>query len=110
MLDLGTVMNATWEARKSWINIGLGLGLGLDDLEVIEKDRKEVADCFREMLHLRFKSGPTLTWKLVIEALKSKSVNLNELADQLTLKYIMCCKPTSGIGNQAATSASIDNG
>ena len=84
--DLTEVQNTIWEARVQWYNVGLGLGLSPDSLDAIEADNQNHSDrCFRCMLKqwLR-RDHPRPTWHALAEVLRSPSVNMSFLAEQLS--------------------------
>ena len=78
-------MDTTWEARVQWYNVGLGLNITTDSLDAIESDNRGRSDhCFRAMLTqwLR-REHPRPTWSALSEALRSPSVGLRNLAQEL---------------------------
>ena len=87
--DLVDVQNIVWEARTKWYNLGLGLGLPADSLDVFEASAKKPEDSFRAMLSewLR-RLYPKPTWSALAKALKSPSVGLSQLAEQVRDDYI----------------------
>ena len=86
--DLVDVQNMAWEARTKWYNLGLGLGLPADSLDAFDANAKKPEDSFRAMLSewLR-RHHPKPTWRALAKALKSPSVGLGQLAEQVTEEY-----------------------
>ena len=83
--DLSTVQNTTWNARSQWYNIGLGLDISADTLDAIRRSNQgECDDCYSAMLkHWLKVKHPRPTWNGLAEALKTPSVNMGQLAEQL---------------------------
>ena len=83
--DLALVQNTIWEARSQWYNIGLGVGISADSLDAIESDNQSRCDhCFRDMLKLWLrKNHPRPCWSVIADALRSPSVKMSHLAQQL---------------------------
>ena len=51
--DLKDILEAVWDARNKWMNIGLQLNIVKTDLDAINTVKKgDPADCLREMLSL----------------------------------------------------------
>ena len=83
--DIQKVQNSIWEARVQWYNLGLGLEITPDSLDAIKLDNAhKTDDCFRSMLTqwLRWDS-PRPTWNTLAEALRSPSVGLSHLAQEI---------------------------
>jgi hypothetical protein len=83
--DLSIIQNATWDARSKWCNIGLGLGIPVATLEAIcSSNQGDCERCYTKMLTewLR-RASPKPTWTALAEALRSRSVSMEHLAEQL---------------------------
>ena len=83
--DLCTVQNKTWSARWKWYHTGIGLGISVDTLEAIKLNSPGNCDrCYTAVLTewLR-RAHPRPTWSALGEALRSPSVNMRQLAEQL---------------------------
>ena len=83
--DLQKVQNRIWEARAQWYNLGLGLEITAGPLDAIELANMGKPDhCFRAMLTqwLR-RDSPRPTWSALGEALRSPSVGLSHLAQEI---------------------------
>ena len=82
--DLRRVQNSTWEARTQWYNIGLDLDLIPDSLDAIELANGQNPDrCFRAMLTKWLREHKQPTWSSLAEALRSPSVGLSHLAQEI---------------------------
>ena len=85
--DLKDVHEELIDVSSKWYNIGLQLSLQPGVLDRI-KEHKDANSCLCEMLKLWLKGvHPSPTWKLLIKALKSRSVSEADLAKRLKRKY-----------------------
>ena len=76
--------NFTWDARSKWYNVGLALGISADTLDAIRRNHQGICeDCYTTVLREWLREEPTLS--SLAEALRSPSVNMGHLAEQLTL-------------------------
>ena len=83
--DLGDILEAVWEARVKWFNIGLKLGISVGTLNAIKKNNnQDPEDCLTAMLEYWLNNGkPKPSWTAVANALKSPMVGYAQLAEQL---------------------------
>ena len=82
--DLRRVQNTLWEARTQWYNLGLDLDIGPDSLDSIELANSGKPDrCFRAMLTKWLREHHRPTWSALAEALRSPSVGLSHLAEDI---------------------------
>ena len=83
--NLGDVLEAVWEARSKWYNIGLKLGVSVGTLDSISKAANQNPDdCLTAMIKDWLRNGkPKPTWAAVAKALKSPMVGYAQLAEQL---------------------------
>ena len=83
--DLGAVLEAVWEARSRWYNMGLKLGTSPGTLDAIKLEAKESPDnCITAMIKDWLNNGkPRPTWAAVAKALRSPMVGYGHLAEQL---------------------------
>ena len=82
--DLQRVQDTIWKARVRWYNLGLGLGITPDSLDSIETtNTRNSNDCFRAMLTKWLREHQQPTWSAIAEALRSPSVGLNHLAEEI---------------------------
>ena len=84
--NLGDVLEAVWEARSKWYNIGLKLGISPGTLDSIGKaNNQNPDDCLTAMIKDWLRSGrPEPSWTELAKALKSPMVGYAQLAEQLT--------------------------
>ena len=82
---LGDVLEAVWEARVKWFNIGLKLGISVGTLNAIKKNNsQDPDDCLTAMLEYWLNNGkPKPSWAAVANALKSPMVGYAQLAEEL---------------------------
>ena len=83
--DLGDVLEAVWEARAKWYNIGLKLGTSPGTLDAINKTANQnTDDCITAVIKDWLKNGkPKPSWAQLAKALKSPMVGYGHLAEQL---------------------------
>ena len=87
--DLNTVTNSTWDARSKWCEVGLALGILATTLDAIRVNKQSCEDCYTEMLKQWLEGDyPMQTWNGLASALKSPSVGMDALANQLPPKRI----------------------
>ena len=90
MGDLGTLVTELYEARTKSYFVGLNLNIPPDVLDTIESesgDDKRLLGVLKTALN---RVEPRLTWRAVVEALKSPTVGLQLLAKKIEAKY---CPP-----------------
>ena len=91
--DLKKVLDSLWEARTEWFYIGIQLDMETSDLKVIKKNHDEAGLCFTKMLTEWLKRmNPPPTWKALVDALKSRTVGYEQLADTIEKTH---CKSKS---------------
>ena len=100
--DLKDILEAVWDARNKWMNIGIQLNIvktDLDEINTVQKGNPE--DCLREMLSLwlkQVKHPPT--WSVLIAALKKPTVGLQQLAEQI--ETVPTVKDSNGLSAEVA--------
>ena len=87
--DLGDVLEAVWEARSKWYNIGLKLGTSPGTLDSIGKaTNHNPDDCITATIKDWLNNGkPKPKWAAVAKALKSPMVGYTYLAEKLVLPF-----------------------
>ena len=88
--DLLLVQNELWDARTRWKDLGEALGMHPSSTDAIAiKHRDEPSSCFREMLTewLRGGNDPPRTWSTIAAALRTKTVDLGAIAEEIESKY-----------------------
>ncbi len=89
--DLCVLQDELYITQNRWYNLGLQLGLMPDELDTIEAQcRGDMSDCFREVLK-NYLQTTTPSWRAVIEALRSRTIDQPMLAKKLDQKY--CPQP-----------------
>ena len=87
--DLKVVLREVWEARSKWYYIGLELGLSTGILDAIKtENRSEYQTCLTECLKWWIAHEVLPTWLVIIEALRSPLVGMNQLAEMIEMKYM----------------------
>ena len=83
--DLGDVLEAVWEARSKWYNIGLKLGTSAGSLDSVSLAGRDNPDlCVTAMIKDWLNNSKLRpTWAAVTKALKSPMVGYGHLAEQL---------------------------
>ena len=82
--DLCDIQECVWNARTEWHNIGLKLKIHPVTLREIERNNKDIAKCFRDMLTTWLNTvDPKPTLAALAEALRSPMVGHEHLAEQL---------------------------
>lgn len=90
--DLDTVLTALHESRVKWYYVGLKLKVPEHVLETIKKQSSDLDDCLLEVLRAVLKRAEPVTWRALIEALKSPTVRMDQLAKEIEAEY--CPPPT----------------
>ena len=88
--DLNLVNEEVRDTRAKWYHLGLELHLDPNDLDSIESScRGNPSDCLLDTLKLFLKrTQPKPTWKMIVDAVGSRSVGHGLLADHIKTKYI----------------------
>ena len=82
--NLGDVLEAVWEARAQWYNIGLKLGISVGTLDSIDATSQNPGKCFTAMSKDWLKNGKSQpSWAQLAKALKSRMVGYAQLAEEL---------------------------
>ena len=97
--DLATVLNEIFEARVHAYYVGLNLKVSTDVLESIESqysdDRRRLHHVILEFLK---RIDPKPTWRAIVDALKSPTVNMAKLAEKIEAKFCSPSKPDTARG------------
>ena len=82
------VLDAIWEARSKYSNLGISLGVSLESIEAIKMScHHQVGECFKEVLKECLQNG--ISKKDLSDALKSRTVGFGILADAvLAIKLV----------------------
>lgn len=92
---MSEVLGKVYDARIKWHDIGLQIGLKHPDLEAIRMRRRDDPDeCFKELLSDWLnRMNPKPTWSALTDALRSPTVGLEQLAEEI--EQSLCMSDTS---------------
>ena len=85
-LTFNIVYDRLFLVCSKWHNFGLALGLHENALNRIKCNNSDCEDCLRETLAVRISDRP-LTWRDVVNALRSVTVKNNELAEKIEREF-----------------------
>ena len=85
--DLGKLYEALYCVRTSYKPIGLQIGVKKSEIESAEKKETDPGDRLLEILSIRVKKAKVLTWKDIVEALRSQCVGEGKVAEEIQNKY-----------------------
>ena len=95
MDDLDALVDELHDARIKWYYVGLKLKVPVSKLKAIKGEHDDLADRLLEMLMEALERvEPLLTWRAVVEALRSPTVGLQQLAKKIEAKYCPPALPT----------------
>ena len=83
--DFDVVLEAIWDARVEWFNLGLALGISITDMQVIKEEAgPSVEACFRAIIKSWLtQEEPRPTWAAMVKALQSPMVMFGNLAARI---------------------------
>ena len=84
--DLDLLIQELTGVKQKWYEIGVGVGLNV----TVDKIRSKYSDpdvCLRKFSIRLQKDYTTITWRNIVDALRSPGVGESQLADQLEAKY-----------------------
>ena len=86
--DAGMVLNELFEARNQSYVLGLALQLPLDKVEDIHSQYQNPGECLLHVIvaFLR-QTDPRPTWRVIVNALRSRAVDLPTLARRVEKVY-----------------------
>ena len=85
--NLGRVLDEILDVSTQWYLLGLQLNVQPGTLDSIQAQYSEPKRQLLEMLKTWLTTGDNPSWKILIEALKCRSVGANQLAGVLETKY-----------------------
>ena len=85
--DLGDLYEALYPIRKKYKSFGLQIKIKKSEIESIEAQYSDHGDRLLEILTVRTKQTPALTWNLIDKALRSQSVGEHQVADSIRECY-----------------------
>ena len=87
--ELGLLLEELRDVQTKWYNLGLQLNLTVSTQDRIKTQFTNPRDQLLEMLKTWLSSGYQ-SWEMLTNALRSRNVGENQLADDLEAKY---CRP-----------------
>ena len=95
--DARSVLNALLPARQKTFELGLRLNIPAHELESIHSNYSNPRD---RLLHIILaflrQAEPRPTWRVIVDALRSRVVNLTALAERVEAAYLTGTLPISG--------------
>ena len=85
--DLGHVLEEVLDVSAQWYLFGLQLNLSIGTLDRIRAQFSDPRDQLLEMLKTWLNTSDCTSWKILTDALKSRSVGACQLAGLLETKY-----------------------
>ena len=107
--DIPELLNFLNPVASKCYHLGLQLGVDSADIDKIEKDYRKCKDQLREILKQRLKQEEPLTWAALIEALKSKSVDENRLAQDIRLHFLTPQPPVASAQPDKPSVSSVEH-
>jgi len=99
--DLVTVLNEIYEARVRAHFVGLNLKIPTDVLESIKTRYDDDGErLYYVIMEFLKRLDPKPTWRAIVDALKSPTVNMAKLAEKIEAKFCSPPKPDTGRGRQ----------
>ena len=91
MDDLGLLLEELLDVRKNWYHLGLQLKQNFGTLDSIRsrRDFPDPTDRLLEVLKTWLTNADKPSWKTLTDALRSRNVGENQLADHLEAKYCL---------------------
>ena len=102
--DLSHVLEEVVDISARWYQLGLQLGVKPGTLDRIRAQFSDPRDQLLEMLKTWLESDVNCSWKTLVEALRSRSVETRQLAEVLETKY--CTVEETEVGNSTSGSDS----
>ena len=97
--DLVTILNEIYEARVRAHFVGLNLKVPTDVLESIRTRFDDDGDrLYYVIMEFLKQIDPKPTWRAIVDALKSPTVNMAKLAETIEAKFCSPPKPDTGRG------------
>ncbi len=81
------IYSALLGAMNKWDDFGLALNIGPSEIDNIEENYMNNQKRLRKMLTYWLESSPSRTWTDICKALRSSTVQLNALAQDIEKKY-----------------------
>ena len=105
--DAGMVLNELFEARNQSYVLGLALKLPLDKVEAIHSQYQNPGECFiRVIIAFLEQAEPRPTWRAIVEALRSRAINLPDVARRVEAAHFPDPTATRDVVPETATGKS----
>ena len=86
--DLKVVFDALLPVAGKYVFFGIQIGVDMNEIDEIRKQfMNDTRECLLRILRIRLGRTPTLTWKDIDTALRSKAVDESRLANTLMQEY-----------------------
>ena len=85
--DLGQVLEELQDVRDRWYRLGLQLKVNVGALETIREKCSDSRDWLLEMLKTWLTASDNTSWRVLTDALRSRSVGADWLTGDLERKY-----------------------
>ena len=95
-MDFRDLLNSLLPKAAKWNSIGIQLGLSTDELDTIRANCIDVEECLRKVLQKWHDKTLNPTWREVITALRSPSLEEMRLAKDLEHKMVIAISPGLG--------------
>ena len=107
--DIQKLLNFLNPVAPKCYHLGLQLGVDSADIDIIQEDYRKCKDQLREILKQRLKQEEPLTWAALIEALKSKLVGENRLAQEIKLYFLTPQPPVASAQPDKPSVSSVEH-
>ena len=94
IMDFRDLLNSLLPKAAKWNSIGIQLGLSTDELDTIRANCIDVEECLRKVLQKWHDKTLNPTWREVITALRSPSLEEMRLAKDLEHKMVIAVVKT----------------
>ena len=104
--DLQEVFEALYSITSNYVPFGMKLNVPLSTIRATEKQYANPCDCLIEILDFRLKQLPLLTWRDIVQALRSPIVQQHDLARTIESQYITASQSPASVSQQASAESS----
>ena len=85
--DLKVVFKALHSVAKKYVSLGEEMNVKMNEIKKIQSQCSDPRGCLLEVLSVRLKQIPPLTWRDIDTALRSDTVGESQLADRIRRQY-----------------------
>ena len=107
--DIPELLNFLNPVASKCYHLGLQLGVDSANIDIIQEDYRKCKDQLREIFKQRLKQEEPLTWAALIEALKSKLVGENRLAQEIRLHFLTPQSPVASAQPDKPSVSSVEH-